>query len=112
MFKTRAVQLKHQQSIHFNPRSHKCSACNKDFNTKYALQRHVRTHEDDLVSRPSLDDTLAPLGQQFDEGAGNKDEGVSNEEMVDENMSAIQTITLGSHNQLQSTDIGEVYIQG
>lgn len=44
-FKTRAVQKKHQQNIHFNPGSFKCNTCPKSFNTKSALQKHVQHHE-------------------------------------------------------------------
>ena len=44
-FKTRAVQKKHQQNIHFNPGSFKCSTCPKTFNTKSALQKHRQHHE-------------------------------------------------------------------
>ena len=44
-FKTRAVQKKHQQNIHFNPGSFKCTTCPKSFNTKSALQKHIQHHE-------------------------------------------------------------------
>lgn len=59
------------------------------------------------------DDNMAPLGQHFDGVAGGKDQGVLHEELVDENISAIQTITIGSDSQLQGADVGEVYtVQG
>lgn len=56
-FKTKAVQKKHQQNIHLNPGSFKCSTCPKAFNTKYALQRHIQHHQYGSPYKSSRDAT-------------------------------------------------------
>ena len=113
MFKTRQVQLKHQQNIHYNPRSFKCSVCNKEFNTKYTLQRHVRTHDTDLVLQ-------ANAKAMQDKQTTDTFNGLQIE-TADENETAIQQITTSEFtqqlqttpSQLESdTDIGTIYVEG
>ena len=126
LFKTRQVQQRHLQGVHLKTNWLECPRCKRSFSSKYTLKRHLRQHDDEnnannvqgqVVSKRILDHSA---GQQEDyvEGQG--------QAVLDENATAIQTITISSENlgeftqhlqsvssQLQSSsDIGEVYIQG
>ncbi len=39
------MQRKHIQTIHRNPGAFECDKCARRFNTRFALHRHVKTHE-------------------------------------------------------------------
>ncbi|XP_045168921.2 zinc finger protein 236-like [Mercenaria mercenaria] len=133
MFKTRQVQQRHLQGVHLKTNWHECSRCKRSFSSKYTLKRHLRQHDDEnnlnlqensegkrMLGQVSNSAGVNDVGEQqdFTEGQG--------QEQLDENATAIQTITISSDNlgeftqhlqtvsgQLQSTgDIGEVYIQG
>jgi hypothetical protein len=130
MFKTRQVQQRHLQGVHLKSNWHECSRCKRSFSSKYTLKQHLRQHDDENnvnlqgnVEAKRIYDHVSHstvVGQQEDyvEGQG--------QEVLDENATAIRTITIAPENlgeftqqlqsvssQLQSSqDIGEVYIQG
>lgn len=133
MFKTRQVQQRHLQGVHLKTNWHECTRCKRSFSSKYTLKRHLRQHDEDgNINLQNQMDSKRILNQMTGSvevtGVGQQQDFVEGQvqDQMDENATAIQTITITSDNlgefaqhlqpvtgQLQAAgDIGEVYIQG
>lgn len=106
MFKTQIVQRRHIQTIHNNPNKYNCGTCKRAVSSRYALKRHERLHDDYNVgiALVDLENKILEGEERFDQPVITEGDDMNTE---DENLTAIETITvkgdnLGQLEQIQS----------
>lgn len=123
MFKTINVQRRHIMSVHNKANWFRCPFCKKSFGSKYTLKRHLQSHAGENIDGIDISSDPSKLLMHKISKEQNMHTIQSHDEDVDEDVTAIKTITVATENmeelaeQLDSNqissvgEIGEVYVE-
>ncbi|KAH9492117.1 hypothetical protein Btru_027003 [Bulinus truncatus] len=104
-FKTQPVQRKHIMTLHIQPKTHICSMCCKQFNTKYALNRHEATHK--AESEPATA-AAAILIIESDNAVNSKSGSLEEKDALEGHPSALESTSISVDDQVSGCLVQDI----